>query len=131
MLNGSRRIDRVQTDNDGVRLGIDLRDLMDTIEKKAGRAAGWTLATMQPWRCKHGHVLGIAKTLGNGKRVLILFRAPVNARTAGEWATAEWKPDRKVRETATIRCSVCGARRKWFGDPATQPGEGAAPKVHT
>jgi hypothetical protein len=69
-----------------------------------------------PWLChkKNGHVLGQMRKTGQGKTILLLYAEAVDPQNPGH----EPPEVRAIIHglALDIRCSVCGAARRWGKD---------------
>lgn len=70
------------------------------------------------WQCKNKHVMGVVVKMGNGVKVLLLYREAVGPITSQ--AEEETQLGEEVEVMAVVvgmargvKCSICGAERTW------------------
>jgi len=90
--------------------------------------SGMTRRTLQPWKCKRGHVLGMIQVNSQRRPILMLYRHAIDL---------DLEPPRVAAEVdvmgvlvggmRNIRCDVCGGVQEWTawhrrpGRRATKP----------
>ena len=69
---------------------------------------------VKPWRCKHGHTLGVVARNSSGIRRLLLYRMAVRELQDGAPSGTPIDVMAIVEGyVADVRCSVCGCVRTW------------------
>jgi hypothetical protein len=71
--------------------------------------------TLQVWKCKNGHGLGIVRQTGNKAAQLMLYRNAIDVESQNP---VEVDVIAVIESAVDIRCGICGEMRTWAPNQA-------------